>query len=335
MKWLLVTTNLRPYQPNTNHPNGAGWNVGDVFAFLGTSDLIRAVDTKADIVTVNMDDAASITTPQTFDRAVFAGRPMFWRGAERHPLWTNLINGWLCADPRKVMALGVGDCWPLNDPDHFDEWEAQTKAAAAKMYAVHIRTAAVHHTIEGVCPATWLLPTRFEQRPEQTLKLANFMPGGAHYPDFDRRGSELWRASQPMYAGALRELGFAFVAHTEQERTLAQMLGWSHGDIFLFDNPDSYLELYARAHTYVGNRVHGGLVLCGLPAAVTVIGNDTRLNAVRQAGGHALEFRDVSLRFLESCAKRSHYLRGMEETREQRNRQHMLAAYRLLQDFAS
>lgn len=338
MKWLLVTTNQRPHQPNTKHPHGAGWNVGDVFAYLGTAELVREVDPNAEIALVNMDDAASITTPQKFDRAVFAGRPMFWRGAERHPLWTNLINGWLCAEPRKVMALGVGDCWPLNDPNQHTEWEAQAARAKEKMFAIVARSFGVRNTIRGVCPATWILrPKR-----ERPLRLVNFMPLGAHYPDFDRRGAELWRACQPTFAGLLRELGFEFVAHTAQEQTLAQMLGWEESRIHVFDNAEDYIDLYERAQIYIGNRVHGGLVLCGGPAAVTVFGNDTRLHAVTCAGGYAAPFDVAALATIKGCARPRHYHPGSVENhaavgddRIARNLQHRTEARRLLAEFAS
>src|SRR5688572_12099548 len=137
MKWLLVTTNPAPFLPDTDHPHGAGWNVGDVFARLGTELLIHEVDPRAEIEFVNMDSASSIKTEREFDRAVFAGRPMFWDGCESHPLWTELLDGWLCRDPRKVMALGVGDCfaltpafaWPLRLLEH----------AAARLWRVVVR----------------------------------------------------------------------------------------------------------------------------------------------------------------------------------------------------
>lgn len=331
MKWLLVTTNQRPHQPNTRHPNGDGWNVGDVFAYLGTVELVREVDPNAEIATVNMDDAASITTPQTFDRAVFAGRPMFWRGAEAHPLWTNLIDGWLCRDPRKVMALGVGDCWPWNDPKQDSEWRAQAARARDKMFAVHVRSFGVPCTSRGVCPATWIL----RPKKERPFRLANFMAFGAHYPDFDRRASELWRVSLPAFAGVLRENGFEFVAHTAREHTLATMLGWPESAVHVFDNADDYLDLYSRASIYVGNRVHGGLVLCGGPAAVAVFGNDTRLHAVAAAGGLARHINEASLAEMYAYARPAHYNAAVPSPRPRAIESHREAARSLLEEFAS
>ena len=45
-----------------------------------------------------------------------------------------------------------------------------------------------------------------------------------------------------------------------------------------------YLEIYARARAYVGNRVHGAIVLAGRAACATAIGWDTRLLAASDVG---------------------------------------------------
>jgi hypothetical protein len=68
MKWLLVTTNPAPHVPGTDHPHGAGWNVGDVFARIGTEQVIREVDPQAEFDLLNMDSHESITTEREFDR---------------------------------------------------------------------------------------------------------------------------------------------------------------------------------------------------------------------------------------------------------------------------
>lgn len=331
MKWLLVTTNLRPHQPNTRHPNGAGWNVGDVFAYLGTVELIREVDPDAKIATVNMDDAESITTPQRFDRAVFAGRPMFWRGAETHPLWTELIYGWLCRDPRKVMALGVGDCWPLNDKESELEWRAQAKRAYDRMFAVHVRSFGTTNTLGGVCPSTWILRPA-EKRP---LRLTNLMKSGGHYPDFSKRASEVWHRCLPAFSGVLLEHGFEFVAHTEEEKSLALRMGWQENAIHLFDNAESYLDIYARAQIYVGNRVHGGLVMCGGPAPVMVFGNDSRLHAVTAAGGAVQHINEASLAEVQRCAETADFTYECVTDRKNRIALHRECARAVLVKFAS
>lgn len=310
MKWLLVTTNLRPFESGTDHPNGAGWNIGDGFARLGTEELIREVDPAAEFAYVNMDSRESITTPQTFDRAVFAGRPMFFADAKRHPLWTELLDGWLCREPAKVMALGVGDCFSLETWTG-NELLDQIAHARTRLHTLHLRAEPRHHghlfmggnVFSGTCPATWLLVNRPPTPPNQRLHLANFMPHGAHYPAFSKYGASTWRACLAQYARLLQDHAFQFVAHTLEEKELAHALGWTSDKLHCFDTLEEYLNLYARAEVFIGNRVHGGLVLASRRAWVTVIGNDTRLHAVRDVGHHAANLDMASVHLLRACTR--------------------------------
>lgn len=272
MKWILVTTNPAPHLPGTNHPHGAGWNVGDCFARLGVEQIVREVDPEAVFGIVNMDDARSITTPQPFDRAIFAGRPMFWKGCETHPLWTELLNGWLCKEPRKVLALGVGDCFALPTPEA--ELLRLYELARRRVYELTVRSRT--RAPFGACPATWVLLDRPEV---PTLKLSNLMKRGAHYPDFDLPAAAAWEAKLVSTAAMLRAADFYFVAHTLEEARLAAELGWSSARILLATTISSYLAIYSRALVYYGNRIHGALVLASRPATAVAVGLDSRIFA--------------------------------------------------------
>src|SRR5262245_25588384 len=151
MKWLLVTTNRAPHIAGTNHPHGAGWNVGDQFARLGVEELVYEVDRNAEVELVNMDSEISIVAERAFDRAIFAGRPMFWDRCETHPLWTHLLRGWLCREPRKVLALGVGDCYPLDRSARFG---VKSHPADRHCWRVIGRSNAFDSMIP--CPSTWV-----------------------------------------------------------------------------------------------------------------------------------------------------------------------------------
>lgn len=320
MKWLLVTTNPEPHLPGTDHPHGAGWNVGDCFARIGTEQVIREVDPRAKIELVNMDSAASITTPRPFDRAVFAGRPMFWHGCEAHPLWSALLNGWLCRDPRKVMALGVGDCFPLPTPaDYFAE---RIAAARAKLWRLTLRRRGFGDFC--VCPAAWVLLGRTEV---PRRRLCNLMHGGAHYPAFDLMAAQLWDKRLEATAADLQRRGFEFIAHSEQEAELAQRLGWHDSQILLASQVTDYLSIYAQASTYIGNRVHGALVLASRPAVALAICMDTRVFAVVSAGMGATHVASTEL---EPAGETPHAI----TQRIGMIRQQRAAAVQLLQLFA-
>lgn len=288
MKWLLVTTNPTPYVPGTEHPHHAGWNVGDVFARLGVEELVRDVDPGAEIALVNMDSEDSIVRSVPFDRAIFAGRPMFWTGCRSHALWTHLLNGWLCADPRKVLALGVGDCFPLlPDPDRSAEHMRllMDLVADAEKRVWRLTTRRRLPSVPFTpCPATWVLLDRPEK---QEVKLCNLMENGGHYRT--SADCEVWNRTLPSFARNLQRTGYNFVAHSAAEFSLGVRLGFR--DVIVHDRVEDYLSTYASATAYVGNRVHGALVLASRRAVATVIGNDTRILAARDAG---LRFATIS-----------------------------------------
>lgn len=275
MKWIIVSTNRSPYVAGTNHPNGAGWNVGDNFARLGVEEIVREVDPSAVFAHVNMDHPETYQRPQPFDRAIFAGRPMFWKGCEKHPLWHDLLNGWLCREPRKVLALGVGDVFPRLT--HVSEIRPLVEAAERKVWRLTVRRRELG--TYGACPSTWLLRDRDEL---PVRKLCNLMRGGGHYPDFDPTSSAAFEVLLADTARHLIAAGFEFIAHTMEERRLAVSLGFER--VHFHSSPQAYLASYATAAEYVGCRVHGALVLASRLASATVIASDSRAWAARDAG---------------------------------------------------
>jgi hypothetical protein len=285
VKWLLVTTNPAPYMPGTEHPNGDGWNVGDCFARLGTEALVYEVDHDAEISLVNMDDPKTFQNAQPFDRAIFAGRPMFWEGCETHPLWNDLIKGWLCKEPRRVMALGVGTCYRSTRGDKMNvgNYYERTREALAKMWRVVMRhPSPFPQVISSVCPAAWLL-SKVRIEPKKRLRLANFMPGGGHYAKQCEFEATMWEAMETRIAGTLIGDKFAAVAHTKREEEHARKLGFT--DVHRFDDVFEYLGLYEQAELYFGNRMHGAVVLAGAQeAAAFAVGYDSRIGMVTHAG---------------------------------------------------
>lgn len=300
MKWLLVTTNPAPHLPGTDHPHGAGWNIGDVFARLGTEQVIRTADPAAEFALLNMDSHASIAEPPDFDRCVLAGRPLFWAGCEQHTLWTQVLHGKPGADRRRLLALCVGDCYP--PPVDRIHLRAAVVGAVAKCWRVVMRGEVdAEGILYSVCPATWLLADR-EEKPRR--KLCNVMVGGGHYPTMNVGESVIWGRLFPSVLDTLRLMDFEFVAHTAQERDLALAHGWGAGRIVYAETIEPYLDAYASASHYIGNRMHGAVVLAGRMARAMGIGYDSRLGMVRRAGCEArlpseLSIADV-IRFAES-----------------------------------
>lgn len=293
MKWILVTTNPAPFIPGTNHPHGAGWNIGDVFARIGTEQVIREVDPAATFDLINMDDPTT-WAQRDFDRAVFAGRPMFWKGCETHPLWHDFLFGWLCQEKRKVMALGVGDCFALPEP--FDELHRLIREAEERLFALTVRRRIISgglrlaaHRETGVCPASWVLLDRPEK---PTRSFINFMPGGAHYPAMNLAAAKVWDEGAKTFSYYFQSFGSEFIAHTLQEAAYARDLGWHPDRIVLCSTASQYLAAYATASFYAGNRIHGAIVLASRYANATAIGLDSRIYAAEAAGMMAVNLGD-------------------------------------------
>lgn len=299
MKWLLVTTNPAPHLPDTKHPNGAGWNIGDVFARVGTEQVIREADPSAEFDLLNMDSHASITTERAFDRCVLAGRPLFWPGCQSHHLWTHVLRGWPGRDKRKLLALGVGDCYSL--PRNEESLQTEIVHAKAACWRVTVRSA-VHtdFALLSVCPATWSLVDRPE-RPKR--KLCNFMLDGGHYPDLNAGEAGIWCNMRTQLAYDLGRCGFEFVAHSKEELDYARFLHWPASRIVYAETIEPYLDAYASASHYFGNRMHGAAILCGRKAKVLAVGFDSRLGMVTRAGGEARTPSQLSVADVVAFAK--------------------------------
>jgi len=336
MKWLLVTTNPTPFAADSAHPHGAGWNVGDQFARVGTEQLVREVDPQAEIELLNMDVAASFIPERPFDRAIFAGRPMFWHKAEEHPLWVHLLDGWLCRDPRKVMALGVGECFPLAAETL--ELERQIHRVSQRLWRLVLRSRRHTPFFEAlpagvdvtVCPGAWAITHRDDEPHE---KLCNFMSGGAHYPAFDPDEAAQWRSIAGFTAAVLRAEGFRFVAHTLQEADLAEALGWPAYEVRISSNVEGYLRIYSRARNYIGNRMHGAILLAGRHSVASAIGFDSRLLAVEHAGAYVTKPSGINPTALLALARLEPGL--AEEQRVRRIRAERSRMLELLREFAS
>lgn len=280
MKWLIVSTNPEPNVPGTAHPNNAGWNIGDVFARLGTEAVIREVDTAAEFDVLNVDDADNVNRERPFDRVVLAGRPLFFPNWRTHHVWTHVLRGWPGRDRRKIMALGVGDCypWPVDVKDR----DAAIAAAVRETWRTTVRFPEDGNgATQGICPASWLLLNRPEP---MTRKLCNLMRFGGHYPTWNMAESGIAIAQQLALAGQLIDLGFEFVAHCRDEWEMALELGWPDSRTIFSDEIDPYLDAYASASHYIGNRMHGAVILAGRIARSLAIGYDSRTAMVHEAG---------------------------------------------------
>lgn len=295
MRWQLVTTNMRP---GPGHEFGLGWNVGDNFARLGTEAMIRTADPSAEILYINVNAKSEILRPAGI--LIFAGRPMFWEGCEKSYEW-DLLRSWPNA---RVILFGVGDCYSRPYHPHMEscflELEHRQIPTITRMGMLY----RLKYVVPGVCPSTFLISERSGDR-----KLCNFMPGGGHYPTMNPLMAEV---DLSKLQGSLLNENYEFVAHTANEAEYAESLGWKK--IHFFDKVEEYLALYKTTSKYIGNRLHGAVVIAQTAKLAVGIGYDSRLAMVRQAGCRSvLSSQMSSISEMQELPPRQMYIRGFQE----------------------
>lgn len=289
MKWLLITTATR----TRDTPNS---NVGDEFARIGTQRVIREVDPNAEFILLDKE-APDAWEPVPFYKAVVCGMPLFWSlpGNECRSAWwwPRLMRGWPSAVREHFLVLGVGHVY-ANRINSLLEYTAAIDEVLNRSYALAVREPVIDHPriTDTICPSAYCLMNQPTQRKR---KLCNLMRAGGHFGYLNPKFSEAWdRETAPLIAALLQAQGFEFVAHTVDEVNLAVDLGWKSHDIHHFDTAQDYLDLYAQAACYFGNRQHGAAVVASTGAPTWACTHDSRVSMVRRLGGMATGMDEVT-----------------------------------------
>jgi len=279
MEWLLITT--------------IGRNPGDEWIRIGVQNLISKVDSQARFILLDKESPSLIKTVVNFDKCVWCGMPVFWSHDENKnnnmPWWNELMLGWVSERKNDFLVLGAGSFFPWDLPQetivYKDLLEKSARDVIERSFFVTARDSFVSTMTKTnipamVCPAAFSI-LGFEQNNE--LKIANLMPEGSHFKEFNPGESLIWELKKHRIAEILRENGFVFVAHNLLEYQFAQENRWK--DIILYNgDPYGLLKYYGRCGKYFGNRIHGAIVARGNNADVWSIGYDSRQEAVRISG---------------------------------------------------
>lgn len=297
MRWLLITTN----PTHVGFPGHRTWNIGDVFARLGTELAVREVDPSAEFSHLNVDNPDDYFREQEFDFCLFAGRPLFWPGCRENHVHTHILDSWPAARKDRIAAFGVGVQYPFNTPAGMIGNDIS--AVAEKVHSIMLRTHVPgrHPVVEGCCPAAFLA-----KQSDRELLLCNFMPSGGHCPEWAEEEAGVSTHLQVQMSPILLDLGYLFVAHVPAEARLAEELGWPSSRIlYSADDVWQYVRWYASASAYVGNRVHGAILAAANGANVSCIGYDTRNRAVEQIGGMSFLPSELDCANLEEIVRQS------------------------------
>jgi hypothetical protein len=277
---------------------------------MGVKEIIESVDPSPVFETVRRDappdcQEAAFHLPREYDVAVVCSMPGFWsypgNNAVSHHAFDIYTNGYLSKKPLIMAGFGcylTYKRFPVEVNIERRDYVVPAFLRMLKGCSAAYSRERTGATLFGVpwhpCPSVFagmLLAC------PRDLDLCNFMPRGAHYPWMDPREADRMDETAPKLARYLQERGFKFMAHCPEEFDYAIMLGWAEDDVILFHGDQwksraeeskaaqEFLSYYARARSYIGNRIHGGIVARSFGAKVLCIGYDTRLRAVEDIGG--------------------------------------------------
>lgn len=267
MKWLLITTSPR-------------LNPGDQFIRVGVERLVRTVDPRGEFDYLAKDVEEDLLRPRPFDRAVLCGMPLWWNNrvsvSQNVGWWGTIMGGWPSAEKRRFLILGAG---PANGNEMRDaeSYIDAIKWSIGRSWAVTTRSPVVDwpYSLTSICPAAFAVDASRRGGPSRFPKLMNLMQHGAHDDHFDRIEAAEWRRRLPEVAAWGIRDGFAAIAHDDAERELAEGLGFE--TVLRPESIDEYLEIYATARIYVGNRLHGAMATAAAGGKAAAIGYDSRI----------------------------------------------------------
>lgn len=322
MRWLLITTR-----------DAEGGNPGDGFVRIGIQNLIREVDPSPTFDILDKENPKAYDA-RPFDRAIICGMPLFWSTTEQTCnqiwWWSRFFRkeSWISADHRKLLALGVGHVL-VSEPHDIRRYAASINEVVRKTYAVVTREPIIDHPkiIDSVCPSAYAVA---DSTSNDKKRFCNFMVGSSHFGHLREAQPEVecWHAKVQRISDQMRNAGFKFVAHNNHELILSRHLGWS--EAYYFRSAQEYLNLYADAQCYFGNRVHGAAVCAAIGAPSLCVGNDSRIGLVTRLGGLALKPSELEDSMLDRWLS-WHDCRGWDVQKERRKMIGLLTSF-MLQD---
>lgn len=299
MKWILITTTPRT-------AGTLGSNVGDEFARFGTMRLIREIDPDAEFDLLDKERPSQWTEVRPHDKVVLCGMPLFWSipSINEHPRnlcseihwWEPMMRGWASSARENFLVFGVGHVH-ADRIDSLLEYAAAMTEVLHRAYAITLREPIIDHPqmIDTVCPSAFTL---FDSPARKTRRLCNLMIDGGHFGYLRPAVTAEWEQRMQAVSDWLQANGFEIIAHTHRERDLAYRLGWP--SVHIFNSAQEYLDLYAQASCYVGNRMHGAAVVASMGVPTWAFTHDSRLGMVRRLGGHATGVEAVTVASLDA-----------------------------------
>lgn len=250
--------------------------------------------------------------PLFFNNDVCKSQDMGWWGA--------LMEGWVSERKRDFLILGVGSVIGRSGIKDQFTYGCAVQQAIDRAFAVTTRNIINHpKLIQSICPAAFAIT---EPR-VASVKICNFMTDGAHDPYFDDQEAEIWRSKIQELSDYCLNNDFYFIEHSrpdyEKRQEHGRELGWPEDRIICYDTAEEYVDTYSRAECYVGNRLHGAVLVASLGRPAIGIGYESRLEMVERVGGHIYYPSTFELKFIESLEVRNNqvYMNAIEDYKQE------------------
>jgi len=309
MKWVLITTTGLK-------------NPGDEFIRWGLQRLILEIDPDAKFRLLDKENPIDYRLETPFDKAVLCGMPLFWSHATQCSSdihwWKVVIEGWLSSRKEDFAVVGAGEAVGNTIADSRKMLsDVLTVVNRASLFTVRAPIWPHPKIVESICPASFALVPELSPPEAGRLRVCNFMPDGGHDSHFNSAEAEVWRSGKCREVSEwCRDQGFIVVPHTEAERDFVlSELGWPEHRVIKPGSLAEYLDVYADAECYIGNRMHPSVLMASLGRRGLSIGYDSRSRMVERVGGRTLLPSQVTAeRLAEACnpfpRDVSLYLRG-------------------------
>jgi hypothetical protein len=280
-------------------------NTGDELIRIGVQNLIKEIDSNAKFILFNKNNA-EWNIPD-YDKAILCGMPLFFN----NNVSTSQTIGWWGALFRQkrirkkdFLCLGVGSAYEgIKDKVMFG---AAIQEALDNSYAVIDRddTHTFHpDVISSICPASFAV----QEPKEPKYKLCNLMFEGAHDRHFNLKEADIWKIHLQTIAEFCKLNDFYFIEHASKPHCEdGEKLGWSKDKIIRFNTAEEYLDIYAQAECFFGNRLHGALVTASLGRPSLAIGYDSRIEMVKKIGGKVKLPSELELSDIKDLLKSPH-----------------------------
>lgn len=243
------------------------------------------------------------------DLLVQSGAPVFWPSCQTNEWYKPLIRKRYLSLPTKppFINIGAGTCLGYNCSG--DELLNNADTAAyihelvTKCQITTLRDTLSCEILNCIgleapvipCPSIFARDMLGVEPLTPEYVVLNYMPLGGHFSFDQEIKTEKWEVVFKRFYLMIRNRFPVIVACHNQEEYVSAQKVCPGARLFLGKTAKDYLECYARAKFFIGNRVHAAFAIASFGRPGFVIGTDTRALMTREIGLESAFVNDVNV----------------------------------------